>query len=61
MDLVSLLTHQVKRAKEVRKVITKEDTEPLYIRVELVILKSSLNNHDLISSDATLAPKYIST
>jgi len=61
MDLASWLTHEETRAEEVKKVMTKEQKEPLYIRVELVSPKDVNNIHSLISNDVNLAPKYIAT
>lgn len=47
--------------EEVKKVMTKEEKEPLYIRAEIVRPKVVIKNHNLISNYATLAPKYITT
>ena len=38
----------------------KEEKETLYIRAELVSPATIINNHNLISYDSKLAPKYIS-
>jgi len=55
--LRSWLTHEETRVEDVKKVMTKEEKEPLYFRAELVIPKVVIINHNVISNDATLAPK----
>lgn len=37
----------------------KEEKDPLYIRAELVSAKAIIDNHNLISSDLELAPRYM--
>ena len=59
MALASLLTHEEKRVEEVKIVMTKEEKEPLYIIVELVSPKATINNHNLISLDPELTPRYM--
>jgi len=61
MELASWLTHEEARAKEVKKVMTKEEKEPLYIKVELVIPKVVIRNHNLIAFYPSLEPRYIAT
>ena len=61
MALVSCMTHEETRVEEVKRVMTKEEKEPLYMRAEIVKLKNVISNHGLISNDAALAPKYIAT
>lgn len=61
MELTSWLTHEEARVEEVKKVMTEEEKEPLYIRVELISLKAVINNHNLIASDPSLAHRYITT
>jgi len=61
MALAYWLTHEETRVEEVKKVMTKEEKGPLYIKAELVSPKAAINNHNLISFDVVLAPKYIAT
>lgn len=64
MQLAALaywLTHEDTRAEEVKNLMTKEEKEPLYIRSELVSPKVVIKNHNLISFNVSLAPKYIET
>lgn len=61
MVLASWLTHKETRVKELNKVITKEASEPLYIRLELVIPKAIISNHNIISADPKLSPRYLET
>lgn len=51
MSLASWLTHKETRVKEVKMVITKEEIEPLYIKVKLVSHKVVMSNQNLISFD----------
>lgn len=51
MALASCLAHdQETRVEEVKKVMAKEESEPLYIIVELVSPKALISNHNLIST-----------
>jgi len=59
MSLASWLNNEETWDEEVKNVKTKEEKEPLYIREELVSPKAIIKNHNLISNDAALAPKYI--
>ena len=61
MALTSWMTHEDARAKEVKRVMKKEEKEPLYIKEELVTPRVVIRNHGLISYDAPLAPKYLAT
>lgn len=61
MELASWLTHEEIRDEEVKKVMAKEEKEPLYIKEELVSPATIINNDNLISYDSDLAPKYITT
>lgn len=61
MDLSSWLNHEDARAEEVRKVMTKEEKEPFYIKAELVSPKAIIKDHNLISPDVSLETKYITT
>jgi len=53
MNLDSWLNNEEIRAKQVKKVMTKEEKEPFYIRAELVSPKAIINDNKLISNDAT--------
>jgi len=59
MALTSWLTHEEERVEEMKKVMTIEEKEPLYIKVELVSPKVFINNHNLMAFDPSLAPRYI--
>lgn len=60
ISLASLMTHEERRYEEMKRVMEREEKEPLYIRVELVSISDIINNHGLISNDVILVPKYIS-
>jgi len=51
------MTYQEIIYEEVKRVMEKEEKEPLYIRVEIVSLRDIINNHGLIYNDVILAPK----
>ena len=61
MALAYWLVHEETRLEEVKRVITKEEKEILYIRAQLMSSKSVMRNHSLISNDVVLEPKYIKT
>lgn len=61
MALTSWMTHEKARAKEVRKVLEKEEKEPLYIMEKQIISMIVINTHSIIFNDANLAPKYLSS
>ena len=61
MALAAWLSHEETMDEELKMVMKKEEKEPLYIRADLVSTKVIINNHNLISYDDTLAPKYIAT
>jgi len=61
MALGSWMTHEETIIEEVKRVMEKEEKEPLYIKAKLMKSKDVISNHGLISNDATLAPKYIAT
>lgn len=59
MPLASTMTHEEARDEEVKRVMGKEENEPLYIRLEIVSPMYIIKNHNIISNDAELAPKYL--
>jgi len=61
MALASWLTREKIRDEEVRKLMENEEKDPLYIIEVLVSSAAVISNHNLISSDSYLAPKYIET
>ena len=61
MDLASWLAHEEIRVEEVKRIMEKEEMEPLYIKVELMSPKVVIRNHSLICNDIVLEPKYIKT
>lgn len=58
--LASWMTHEEVRDEEVKRVMEKEEKEPLYIRVELVSPMVVTSNHRIIYNDVDLAPKIFS-
>lgn len=59
MALASWLVHEEARAKEVKKFMAKEESEPLCIIAELPSPKVVIRNHSLISANPKLAPRYL--
>lgn len=59
MALASCVTHEEIRDEVVKMIMTKKEKEPLYIRENLVSPKYVNKNHNNISNDSTLLPKYI--
>lgn len=61
MALASWMTHEETRDEEVKRVMKKDEKEPLYIRVEWLIPRDVISNHGLIFDDVALAPKFLAT
>lgn len=59
MALASWLVHEEATVEEVKKVIAKEASEPLYIIVELKTPKAIIRNHSLIFENPKLSPRYL--
>ena len=61
MALASWMSHEEARAKEVKRILEKEEGKPLYIRSEQINSMVVISNHNIISNDAQLAPRYLVT
>lgn len=59
MALLSWMNHEEARVEEVKRVIEKEEKEPLYIRTQLVSPMDVIRNHGIISDDVVLTSKYL--
>ena len=57
MELASWMVNEETRAQEVRRVMRRENIEPLHIREELFSPRGVINNHIKIEKDAKLAEK----
>jgi len=55
MALASWIRHEEARVEEVKRVLAKEEKEPLYTRGDQISSKVVINNHIIISNDAKLA------
>ena len=60
-DLASWLNHEEERAIEMTKIMGREETKPLMIRVEKSNPIAVINTHNLISNDSQLSPRYLAT
>jgi len=59
MALASWMNHEEERAIEMKKVMTREETEPLMTRAEQSNQMAVINAHNLIANDPKLAPRYL--
>jgi len=59
MDLASWVNHDKARDIDMKKVMEKEETKPLMIRVEQSNPMAIINTHNVISNDPNLAPRYL--
>jgi len=61
MALASWMGHEKAKAKELKRIVEKEEGEPLYNRAEQVNSMVVISNHNINSNDAQLAPRYMAT
>lgn len=61
MALASWMIHEEERATEMKKVMAKEEIEPLMVRAEQSNLMVVINTHNLIANDPNLAPRYLAS
>ena len=59
MALASWMNHEEARAAEMKKVMAREETKSLMIRVEQSNPMDVINTHNLIANDPKLAPRYL--
>jgi len=59
MALASWMNHEEERATEMKKVMTREETEPLMTRALQSNPMAIINTHNLIANDPKLAPRYL--
>ena len=55
------MSHEEDRAEEVKRIVEKEEKEPLYIREEKINSSVVISNHNIIFNDAQLVPRYLAT
>ena len=61
MDLASWMNHEESRVAVMKKILVREQTEPLMIRAEQSNPMALINTHNLIANDPQLAPRYLAT
>jgi len=59
MAMASWMNHEELMASEIRKLMIKEQNEPLMIRVEPSDPMALINTHQLLANNPKIAPKYI--
>ena len=59
MDFKPWMNHQEERAIEMKKIMAREETKPLMIRVEKSNSIDVINTHNLIANDPQPAPRYL--
>lgn len=55
------MNHEEARAKKVKRIVGKEEKEPIYIKEEKINSSVVINNHNIISNDAKTSPRYVAT
>jgi len=55
------MSHEEARAEEVKIIVEKEEREPLYIIAEQINSMVVISNHNVISNDVQLAPRYLTS
>jgi len=59
MALASWMNHEESRAVEMKRILAKEKTKPLLIRVEQSNPMALISTHNLIANDPQLVPGYL--
>jgi len=59
MAMASWMNHEELRAAKMKRMMTKEQNEPLMIRVEPLDPMALVSTHNLLSNDPQIAPKYL--
>ena len=61
MVLASWMNHEEERATEMKKILSREETEPLMIRAEQSNPMVVISTHNLTVNDPQLAPRYLAS
>ena len=61
MALASWMNHEEARVAEMKKVLAREQTKPLMIRVGQPNPNALISTHNLITNDPQVTPRYPST
>lgn len=61
MALSSCMGDEKTRAEEVKRIVEKEEREPLYIKTEQINSMVVISNHNIISNDAQIVLRYLDT
>ena len=60
MAIASWMNHEELRAAEIRRLMIKEQNEPLMIKVEPSDPMALINTHNLLAHNPQIGPRYIS-
>lgn len=55
------MNHENSRAAKMKRILAREQNEPLFIRDEQSNPMALINTHNIIANDRQLAPRYLST
>ena len=61
MALASWMNHEESRVAEMKRILTRENNEPLFIKSKQSNPKALVSTHNLIASDPQLAPRYLAS
>ena len=59
MASASWMNHEESRATKMKKILAREQIEPLMIRAEQSDPMALIGNHNLIANDPQLTPRYL--
>jgi len=59
MAMASWMNHEEMRAEEIKRLMIKEQNEPLMIRVEPLDPMALISTHNLLANDPQIAPRYL--
>jgi len=61
MALASWINYEESRAAEMKRILSREQNEPLFIRAEQSNPMAIINNHNLITNDPQLVARYLAS
>ena len=61
MSLASSTNHEKSRAAEMKRILAREQNEPLFIKAEQSNPMALINTHNLMANYPQLAPRYLTS
>ena len=61
MDLESWMNHEESRAAEMKRILAREQNEPLFIRAKQSNPMALISTHNIIANDPQLTLRYLAT